>query len=79
MRCDVIADGVVAAARDVSLAVPLVVRLEGTNVEQGRAIMEQSGLPIIAASDLDDAARKVVAAVAAAGGRAGGVAGQGAV
>ncbi len=68
MRCDVIADGVVAAARDVSLSVPLVVRLEGTNVAQGKAIMAGSGLPIIAADDLDDAARKVVAAVLAAGG-----------
>ena len=68
MRCDVIADGVVAAARDVSLSVPLVVRLEGTNVAQGKAIMASSGLPIIAADDLDDAARKVVAAVRAAGG-----------
>ena len=72
MRCDVIADGVVAAARDVSLSVPLVVRLEGTNVAQGKAILAGSGLAIIAADDLDDAARKVVAAVRAAGGGAGG-------
>ena len=78
MRCDVIAEGVVAAARDVRLSVPLVVRLEGTNVEQGRAIMAASGLPIIAADDLDDAARKVVAAVRAAGGSAAPAAGQGA-
>ncbi|MGI3777208.1 MAG: ADP-forming succinate--CoA ligase subunit beta [Janthinobacterium lividum] len=80
MRCDVIADGVVAAARDINLSVPLVVRLEGTNVEQGKAIMAASGLPIIAADDLDDAARKVVAAVRAAGGggTAGPASGQGA-
>jgi succinyl-CoA synthetase beta subunit len=63
MRCDVIAEGVVAAAREVSLAVPLVVRLAGTNVEKGKQILEQSGLPIIAADDLADAARKIVAAV----------------
>ncbi|APH55388.1 Succinyl-CoA synthetase beta chain [Granulibacter bethesdensis] len=67
MRCDVIAEGVVAAAREVSLSVPLVVRLEGTNVEPGRAILSQSGLSIVAADDLDDAARKIVAAVAEAG------------
>jgi len=63
MRCDVIAEGVVAAAREVSLNVPLVVRLEGTNVEMGKDIMENSGLPIIAADDLGDAAEKVVKAV----------------
>lgn len=63
MRCDVIADGVVAAAREVSLSVPLVVRLEGTNVEKGKQIMKESGLPIIAADNLDDAAKKIVAAV----------------
>ncbi len=63
MRCDVIAEGVVAAAREVSLNVPLVVRLEGTNVELGKQIMAQSGLPIIAADNLADAAQKVVAAV----------------
>ena len=67
MRCDVIADGVVAAAREVGLSVPLVVRLEGTNVEQGRQILEGSGLPIISAGDLDDAAKKVCAAVQGAG------------
>ncbi len=60
MRCDVIADGIVAAARDVSLDVPLVVRLEGTNVDQGKEILAKSGLPIIAADDLADAARKIV-------------------
>ena len=62
MRCDVIAEGIVAAAREVNLHVPLVVRLEGTNVELGRRILSQSGLPLIAADDLEDAARKVVAA-----------------
>ncbi len=63
MRCDVIAEGVVAAAREVSLTVPLVVRLEGTNVALGKDIMAKSGLPIIAADNLADAAQKVVAAV----------------
>ena len=63
MRCDVIAEGVVAAAREVSLSVPLVVRLEGTNVDLGKAIMAQSGLPIISADNLADAAEKVVKAV----------------
>jgi succinyl-CoA synthetase beta subunit len=63
MRCDVIADGVVAAAREVSLSVPLVVRLEGTNVALGKEIMAKSGLPIIGADNLADAAEKVVKAV----------------
>ncbi len=63
MRCDVIAEGVVAAAREVSLNVPLVVRLEGTNVELGKQILAQSGLPIIGADNLADAAQKVVNAV----------------
>ncbi|MBO6781933.1 MAG: ADP-forming succinate--CoA ligase subunit beta [Alphaproteobacteria bacterium] len=63
MRCDVIAEGIVAAAREVSLHVPLVVRLEGTNVELGKKILEESGLPIISGDDLDDAAEKVVNAV----------------
>ncbi len=63
MRCDVIAEGVVAAAREVSLNVPLVVRLEGTNVEQGKKILAESGLAIIAADNLADAAAKVVTAV----------------
>ena len=62
MRCDVIAEGVVAAAREVSLDVPLVVRLEGTNVAKGRGILARSGLPITAADDLGDAAAKAVAA-----------------
>jgi succinyl-CoA synthetase beta subunit len=63
MRCDVIAEGVVAAAREVDLHVPLVVRLEGTNVELGKKILADSGLPIVSADDLGDAARKVVEAV----------------
>jgi succinyl-CoA synthetase beta subunit len=63
MRCDVIAEGVVAAAREVSLSVPLVVRLEGTNVQLGKDILGKSGLPIIAANNLADAAEKVVKAV----------------
>ncbi len=63
MRCDVIAEGIVAAAREVSLHVPLVVRLEGTNVELGKKILAESGLPIIAGDDLGDAAEKVVNAV----------------
>ena len=62
MKCDVIAEGVVAAAREVSLSVPLVVRLEGTNVELGKKILAASGLPIISGNDMADAAQKVVAA-----------------
>jgi succinyl-CoA synthetase beta subunit len=63
MRCDIIAEGIVAAAREVDLKVPLVVRLEGTNVSQGKDILAMSGLPIVAANDLGDAARKIVAEV----------------
>jgi succinyl-CoA synthetase beta subunit len=63
MRCDVIAEGVVAAVHDVGLKVPLVVRLEGTNVKEGKAILAASGLNVIAADDLDDAAQKIVAAI----------------
>ncbi len=63
MRCDVIAEGVVAAAKEVSLNVPLVVRLEGTNVEQGKEILAESGLDIVSADDLADAAQKVATAV----------------
>jgi succinyl-CoA synthetase beta subunit len=63
MRCDTIAEGVIAAAREVKLAVPLVVRLEGTNVELGKKLLQESGLAIIPADDLDDAAKKIVAAV----------------
>jgi succinyl-CoA synthetase beta subunit len=60
MRCDIIADGIVAAAKEVQLSVPLVVRLEGTNVKEGKEILANSGLPIVAANDLGDAARKIV-------------------
>ena len=63
MRCDVVAEGVIAAARDVRLSVPLVVRLEGTNVELGREILAKSNMPIIPAKDLADAAEKIVTAV----------------
>jgi succinyl-CoA synthetase beta subunit len=63
MRCDVIAEGVIAAVQEVGLEVPLVVRLEGTNVELGKKIIRESGLNVIAADDLDDAAQKIVAAV----------------
>jgi succinyl-CoA synthetase beta subunit len=63
MRCDIIAEGIVAAAREVELDVPLVVRLEGTNVQQGKDILASSGLPIIPANDLGDAAKKIVAEV----------------
>jgi succinyl-CoA synthetase beta subunit len=63
MRCDVIAEGVVAAAKEVGLKVPLVVRLEGTNVERGKEIIANSGLNVISADDLDDAAQKIVKAV----------------
>jgi succinyl-CoA synthetase beta subunit len=63
MRCDIIAEGIVAAAREVALHVPLVVRLEGTNVKQGKKILAESGLQILSADDLGDAAHKVVNAV----------------
>ncbi|MFI5010803.1 MAG: ADP-forming succinate--CoA ligase subunit beta [Hyphomicrobiales bacterium] len=63
MKCDIIAEGVVAAVREVGLKVPLVVRLEGTNVELGKAILNKSGLNVISADDLDDAAQKIVKAV----------------
>ncbi|MBA3511700.1 ADP-forming succinate--CoA ligase subunit beta [Sphingomonas sp.] len=63
MRCDIIAEGIIAAAREVELNVPLVVRLEGTNVRQGKDILATSGLPIISADDLGDAAKKIVAQV----------------
>jgi len=62
MKCDVIASGVVAAAKQVGLKVPLVVRLEGTNVDLGKKILAESGLPIISGNDMGDAAQKVVAA-----------------
>jgi succinyl-CoA synthetase beta subunit len=63
MKCDIIAEGIIAAAKEVSLSVPLVVRLEGTNVELGKQILAKSGLPIVSGSDLADAAQKIVKAV----------------
>ena len=63
MKCDVIAEGVIAAVKETNLAVPLVVRLEGTNVDEGKAIIKNSGLNVIPADDLDDAAKKIVEAV----------------
>ena len=60
MRCDIIADGIVATAKELNITVPLVVRLEGTNVEEGKTILNNSGIDIVSASDLDDAAKKVV-------------------
>ena len=63
MRCDIIAEGVVAAVKEVGLKVPLVVRLEGTNVELGKEIIAESKLNVISADDLDDAAQKIVKAV----------------
>ena len=62
-RCDVIAEGVIAAVTEMGLKVPLVVRLEGTNVEQGKEIVNNSGLDVIAADNLNDAAEKIVKAV----------------
>jgi succinyl-CoA synthetase beta subunit len=63
MRCDIIADGVIAATRELGLKVPLVVRLEGTNVEEGRKRLSESGLTIQAATTMADGAQKIVAAV----------------
>ncbi|HEY2445643.1 MAG TPA: ADP-forming succinate--CoA ligase subunit beta [Rhizomicrobium sp.] len=63
MKCDIIAEGIVAAAKEIALSVPLVVRLEGTNVEKGKEILARSGLPIVSANDLADAAQKIVEAV----------------
>src|SRR5579871_5347353 len=63
MKCDIIAEGIVAAAKEISLSVPLVVRLEGTNVELGKEILATSGLPIVSGTDLADAAQKIVKAV----------------
>src|SRR5215204_5227595 len=63
MRCDIIAEGIITAAKEVNLSVPLVVRLEGTNVREGKDILAMSGLPIVAANDLGDAAKKIVAEV----------------
>jgi succinyl-CoA synthetase beta subunit len=64
MKCDVIAEGVIAAARELSLTVPVVVRLEGTNVEQGKKLLAESGLKLTPADGLTDAAKKAVAAAA---------------
>jgi succinyl-CoA synthetase beta subunit len=66
MRCDIIAEGVIAAVKEVGLQVPLVVRLEGTNVQMGKDILNASGLNVIAANDLSDAAEKIVKAVRSA-------------
>jgi succinyl-CoA synthetase beta subunit len=63
MKCDVIASGIVNAAKQVKLEVPLIVRLEGTNVELGKTILKESGMTIITAEDLDDAAKKAVKAL----------------
>ena len=63
MRCDVIAQGIVAAAKVVGVKIPLVVRLEGTNVKEGKRILAESGMAIITAADLDDAASKAVASI----------------
>ena len=63
MKCDIIAEGVIAASKELGLKVPLVVRLEGTNVELGKKILGESGLNITPANDLNDAAKKIVAAV----------------
>jgi succinyl-CoA synthetase beta subunit len=64
VRCDLIAEGIIRAVREVQVKVPVVARLEGTNVEQGRAMLAESGLAITPAADLTEAARKAVAAVA---------------
>ena len=63
MRCDLIADGIISAVKEVGVKVPVIARLEGTNVEKGRKILKESGLDIIAAKDLTDAAKKAVQAV----------------
>ena len=63
MRCDVIAEGIVSASQSLELKIPVVVRLEGTNVEKGKQILKDSGLALISADDLDDAAQKAVAAI----------------
>ena len=63
MRCDVVAEGVLDAAREINISVPLVVRLEGTNVEEGKRIIEESELKVISGSDLDDAAQKITRAI----------------
>ena len=63
MRCDVIAEGVIAAAKELKIKVPLVVRLEGTKVEEGKKLMSESGIDIITAENLSDAAKKIVSSV----------------
>jgi succinyl-CoA synthetase beta subunit len=63
MKCDIIAEGIIAAAKEIALSVPLVVRLEGTNVDKGKEILARSGLPILSGDDLADAAQKIVQAV----------------
>ena len=63
MRCDVLAQGVVDAAKEMNLNIPLVVRLAGTNFEKGKAILDQSGLKILSAANLNDAAKKIVEAI----------------
>lgn len=63
MRCDVIAEGVIAAAKNIEINIPLIVRLAGTNVEKGKEILNNSGLDIISADNLGDAARKVVSSI----------------
>ena len=65
VRCDLIAQGVISAVKEVGVSIPVVVRLEGTNVERGRALLAESGLDIIAAEDLTDAAKKAVSAAVA--------------
>ena len=67
MRCDVLAQGVVDAAREVKLSIPLVVRMEGTNVDEGKQILAESGIKVIAANDMADAARRVVEAIGSIG------------
>ena len=63
MRCDVLAQGVIDAAKEVNLSVPLVVRLAGTNYKEGKKILDDSGLKILSANDLNDAAKKIVEAI----------------
>jgi succinyl-CoA synthetase beta subunit len=63
VRCDLIAEGVIEAVKEIDVKVPVIVRLEGTNVEKGRVLLKESGLKILSASDLTDAAKKAVAAV----------------
>jgi succinyl-CoA synthetase beta subunit len=63
MKCDVIANGIIAASKEIGLTVPVVVRLEGTNVELGKKILSESGLGVIPADDMADGARKIIAAI----------------